>query len=247
MRERGMNGFLYECSSDGAEIGCSDAIVDRMPDPFGLETTATHLLRSKLFVLLMDAADRAVSAFHWGVRRGVLPQELVQETPMRVSNDGTRWTSGRAASARGEVIARGRYDLQMARLSEFHPKHTVHPIRFDDPAGTPRLTLRRAFKFLTMDPDFVPAVTLSRPEAAKPTIFSAVDRSEQWAVWNRALSRMIRDVLERMGIIPRPAPNSAQSRPGRICPQGPQHHGATASERSFMSRHGRGIQGPCLA
>lgn len=159
----------YEARFAGATQGqlLGDASVEYIFDRTSARTLSDADPNAKAVAILRDPIERAISAHSWLVRQGKLPAEDINSA-LRRGLSGSGRASGANETAYVELIARGLYQGQLDAYSRVFPPSSIHVERFESISADPQSALARAYRFLGVDPSFVPLVVHRRPKAAGP-------------------------------------------------------------------------------
>lgn len=107
----------------------------------------------KLIIVLRDPVDRAVSAYYWYVRWGLLPIEDPSLGLERLLNGEYAQRYPRS----NEIVEWGYYGKWLSHWLRFFPASQL--IVLDSPTGPPvEVAYARVYAFLGVDPSFVPHV-----------------------------------------------------------------------------------------
>lgn len=144
----------------GADQRIGDASVEYLFDQRAAERVAAELGNPLVIALLRNPVDRALSAFHWYVRKSVLPDvepgvvlEAVLES---VRTDGTH--------PQRDLLDRGRYAEQLQRYVDAVGVENVLVVMYDQVRKDPRGVLQDVFTRLGVNADFRPPSIESRPK-----------------------------------------------------------------------------------
>lgn len=168
-RERGDAWYLDLVSPPpGRDLCPGDVSVDYLWDPCAPAEAARLLPDAQLVVSLRDPVTRAVSAYHWYQRKGILPASVGLEKALRAGAAWLRWAEDdpEATAARGtpeELVARGRYDVQLRRWLERFPADRLLVLDYAEIRDRPREALQRVWHHLGVDAH-VPSTLDERPK-----------------------------------------------------------------------------------
>ncbi len=145
----------FEGAGEGQVIG--ESRVEYVYNPETPELISKHLPGCKLVLILRDPVDRAVSAYLWNVRRGLLP-DLPLAEGLRIAREGDHADrTDEMKELYERIIQMGFYDIQLARyLQRFDPEQMLLLLH-DDIKRTPLECMRASFRFLEVDESFVPS------------------------------------------------------------------------------------------
>ncbi|HSJ09659.1 MAG TPA: sulfotransferase domain-containing protein [Longimicrobiales bacterium] len=136
-----------------------DVSVEYLYDPRAAPAVKRFLPDVRLVVVLRQPLERAISAYHWYLRKQRLP-----DVPL---------TEGLAAAARSyrhggglgsDLIERGLYGAQLGRWLELFRREQLLVVTYDEIASDPQAILREVFEFIGVAADFVPPSLGKRPK-----------------------------------------------------------------------------------
>lgn len=156
------DGWYLDLISAGAEPGatCGDVSVEYLWDQASPAEVDRLLPDTRIVVSLRDPVTRAVSAYYWHQRKNRLPVDLPLASALE---QGRSWLAGIGEkdvfppSPVEELVARGRYAVQLARWLEFFPPERVLVVDYRDIQTDPVRALERVQSFL--------GVSTHRPQA----------------------------------------------------------------------------------
>lgn len=126
---------------------------------------AKHLPEVKLIAILRNPVERAVSAYFHYMASGFIPIRPI-EVGMPDLLDGKYDHLPRAR----EIIEFGFYRKHLMNYERYFATERIHVALLDDFRPEPKPALEAMFRFLGVDPSFLPAGTDRRPMAAPYSI-----------------------------------------------------------------------------
>ncbi len=144
----------FAAARQGQVIG--DARVEYLYNPETPELIARHLPDCKLVVILRNPVDRAVSAFHWYVRKGLLP-DLPLDEGMRAALEGRASLESKQQDElfRG-IVGMGRYAEQLDRYFKHFEQGRFLILLYDDVKTDPAGVYRSVCRFVGINAEFMP-------------------------------------------------------------------------------------------
>ncbi len=118
-----------------------------------------HLPSAHLFVVIREPVARAVSAYYHYVRHGFVPLMPIDRAFDELL--GHRLAERYPRSE--EILSYGLYGRHLKRYEEFFPRDRIMVMYQSSLVGDPTAGLQAAFKFLDVDPTFVPSRPASAP------------------------------------------------------------------------------------
>lgn len=135
--------------------------VEYLVDPRSPAAVHQHLPEVRLIVSLRDPVDRAVSAYHWYMRKAKVPSQPV-EAGLRHALRALK-SDDRADAPLRDILERGFYAEQIERyLAHFSIDRFLF-VDYHDIARAPERVLAHVFAFLGVDPAFGPPSIGTRP------------------------------------------------------------------------------------
>jgi hypothetical protein len=114
------------------------------------ERLHAHLPDARLFVVLREPVARAVSSYYHFVRHGFVPLKPIDEAFAALLED--QWVTAYPRSR--EVLTFGRYGEHLRRYLALYPADQLMVFDQRELTSDPPASLRRAFEFIGVDPDF---------------------------------------------------------------------------------------------
>ncbi len=161
VQERGPEWYFAQLPEAPAGGARGHVSVEYLADPRSPAEVHRHLPNVRLIVSLRDPVDRAVSAYHWYVRKTALPAVPVEEG-LRQAMEGMDDESPAHAPLR-DVLERGFYAEQIERYLTHFPIDRFLFVDYHDIARAPERVLAQVFGFLGVDPSFRPPSIATRP------------------------------------------------------------------------------------
>jgi hypothetical protein len=134
-----------------------DVSVDYLEDPASAAYLRRRFPAAKIIISLRDPIDRAVSAYYWYLRRGLVPASLdatLESLLARPAEEGARF----------DFLQRGLYFEPVRRFVEAFPPGQIYVVVFERVQKASREVLQEVYRFLGVDPGFVPGALDSRPK-----------------------------------------------------------------------------------
>jgi hypothetical protein len=143
---------LFAEADDAGAIG--EACADNLFSPTAAMRIREALPHAKLIVILREPVDRAYSAYCYA--RYTVGVEACRRfaavmTPESECERRNCWPVF-------QYRAGGFYSRQLHRYLERFPRHQVHVELYENWRDRPRATLARIFRFLDVDPEFMPRI-----------------------------------------------------------------------------------------
>lgn len=199
-RERGDDWYrALVAPPAGRDLEPGDVSVEYLWDPASPGEVARLFPDARLIVSLRDPVARAVSAYHWYQRKGILPGTLGLAEALEEGADWLRRTEGSRevgaeAGTPAELVARGRYDIQLARWLERFPAERLLVLDYADVEARPAEVLERVWRFLGVPPH-TPATLDERPK--RNTYAPFLGRLERLAPRNRVWAFLLDQAQRR--------------------------------------------------
>lgn len=165
--ERGADWFfsLLEGGRPGQRIGAVS--VEYLYDARAPGVVHSCAPEVRLIASLRNPVDRAVSAYFWCVRKGLIPQLSLDEGlrhAVAVYHVGLNGQSSDEDRCYYELIARGLYADQLERYLAENDSFRLMIINYDDIKRSPGEVLGQVWGFLDVPDDFIPRAMGSRPK-----------------------------------------------------------------------------------
>ncbi len=122
------------------------------------------LAEPDLLVCLRDPVERALSAYFWWMRWGLIPIRPAEEGLRRILDGGYRDIDPTVVN----VLEWGLYHRHLSRYLEHFPREKVLVLFDEDLRRAPGAVLRRAQRFLGIDDD----ISAGLPTGANPGVYS---------------------------------------------------------------------------
>jgi hypothetical protein len=164
-RENGPAAFM-ECFGPDPDGGqrTGHVSVDYMYDPAALEAVGRYIGRPKIIASLREPVDRMISGYYWLYRKGKFEggSDASDVLASLVGPDG-RFREGLSAE-QSELIRRGFYAEQLKPIIEWVGAENVLIVGYREIRAAPLAALDRIYRFLGVEPGFVPASLEVRPK-----------------------------------------------------------------------------------
>lgn len=148
--------------SEAKKLG--DVSVEYIYDPRAPGAVREHAPNVKFILSMRDPIDRVISAYHWVLRKGVIPDLPLEEGINRAMNaDSAEGNPGVKMQYR-DIIHRGYYDVQMERYLGHFDLDRFLFVLYEDISEKPMAVLRRIYEFIGVNPDFEPPSLNERPK-----------------------------------------------------------------------------------
>ncbi|HEY7754047.1 MAG TPA: sulfotransferase [Steroidobacteraceae bacterium] len=201
-RRRGDDWFLARYARGGAIRG--DVSVEYLEDPASAQYLRARFPEGRLVVSLRDPVDRAISAYYWALRNGLVSGRSLD----------TALEAALAAGPEGggpDFLRRGLYGVRLRRYQQAFGADRLFALCFEHLAVDAAGSLAALFSFLGVDPEFVPPAFGSRPKrSSHAPALVAIERRLGRARALRKLADLAHQALGRAGLTgTRPAPGPA--------------------------------------
>jgi hypothetical protein len=171
-----------------------DVSVEYLEDPESAAYLHRRFPSAKIIVSLRDPIDRAISAYFWSLRHGRIEERDVN-TALRAL-----WTSSSASDHAHDFLTRGLYGERLNRYWEHYGEKQLYVLFFEKLTAEPKAVLGDLYRFLGVDPTFVPKALHTKPK--KNTYVASVigiERRLGGAQPLRKLADIFNQSLDRMG------------------------------------------------
>ncbi|MGH3568966.1 MAG: sulfotransferase domain-containing protein [Pseudonocardia sp.] len=118
-----------------------------------------------LIVCLRNPVQRALSAYYWLMRWGMVPIEPAEPGLRKILDGGY----GERGDVVAPILAYGRYHEHLSRYLEHFPREKLLVVLDEDLRLDPDTSMRRVHRFLGLDPDIAPS---SMPAKVNAGIYS---------------------------------------------------------------------------
>lgn len=130
-------------------LKCPDYLArPEVPARLHSDLSAPHLI-----VCLRNPVQRAISAYFWRMRWGLIPVDPAEEGLRRILDGGLREHDPTI----GEILDWGLYAQHLNRYLEFFPRSKILILFDDDLRSDPEAVMRSAHEFLDIRPDVMPS------------------------------------------------------------------------------------------
>jgi hypothetical protein len=121
-----------------------------------------HLPDAKLIAVLRNPLDRAISAYHHNINYGFIPPiDFEQGMSMIINNSSYRNQYKRSP----EIIEFGYYYKYLQKYSFYFKNNQMLILLHEDMISNKLDTIRKVYKFIGVNPNFIPHSLNSRPQA----------------------------------------------------------------------------------
>ncbi|MFB0534671.1 MAG: sulfotransferase domain-containing protein [Anaerolineae bacterium] len=120
-----------------------------------------HVPSARLIAILRDPLERAISAYYHYARMGFAPIRHVNEGLLEILNNGPAKQYPRSA----EIIEFGFYHKHLSRYLNYFDNKQMLIMLYDDIMKDSLDSLKKVFKFLEIDEEYVPQSLNSRPQS----------------------------------------------------------------------------------
>jgi len=118
----------------------------------------------KIIASLREPVDRSISAYQWGIRKGILPDVPPEEGFGAAVKRSDHWRNPKVTNMYDDLIMRGFYDDQLNRYFEcFGPDQFLF-VLYEDIKAKPLGVLRKIYEFLGVNPAFEPPSLNAKPK-----------------------------------------------------------------------------------
>lgn len=159
-RDRGTDWYFGRFAGARADQRIGEVSVEYMVDPAAATEVQRHAPDVKLVACLREPVERAISAYYWYVRKGMLPDLPLEEGLIAAANASDQNVNGPLA----DLIARGRYHRQLERFLDVFGTDRMLVLLYDQVRADPERALSRVFGFLGVDPHYRAASVNDRPK-----------------------------------------------------------------------------------
>jgi hypothetical protein len=116
----------------------------------------------KLIVSLRNPNERAISAYYWYLRKGLLPSDKSMSETLTYLKESHE--EGKKNVAGIDIIERGIYDEQLARYLKYFDGSQLLVLLYEEIKLNPKAVLKKLFAFLNVDENFIPKSMLDKPK-----------------------------------------------------------------------------------
>lgn len=164
---------------------CCPAITEYIPD-------------TRFIAVLRDPVARAVSAYSWNTRAGLIPPDPLNDglrKAMEIADKGADPGSAEELIYQC-IIERGFYVKQLKAYFDYFPSERFMVIFYDDIVQSPVHVLSEVFKFVGAEPHFTPKSLYARPKTRLGPTASAFQTFVARKTKNRFLKKGLCKTLE---------------------------------------------------
>ena len=163
-RERGPEWYLDRFPEAGPGAVAGEVAVDYMLDADAPAAIAEHVARPRLVALLRDPADRLVSAYFWALRKNQLPNEPLASVLPWFLSQPPGFPERHPDRFVDELVRRGFYGRQLQPYVEAFGPESLLVVLYDEVRRDPAGVVRRVYRHVGVDPDYVPDSLGRRPK-----------------------------------------------------------------------------------
>lgn len=168
--QRGDSWFASRYSTDPSRLR-GDVSVDYLEDPKSAVYLSHRFPDAKIIVSLRDPVDRAVSAYYWAYRKGVVHDSL-DSTLLELVDDSTV-----QSSPAYDFLTRSCYSLKLRNFVQAFGRDKVFALMFERLRESPSAILDETLGFLGADQTFVPRALRTKPKRNSYSLpFIAIER-----------------------------------------------------------------------
>ncbi|MBG9375479.1 sulfotransferase domain-containing protein [Panacibacter sp. DH6] len=139
-----------------------DVSVEYMWDPKSPAVVKEFLPNVKMIASLRNPAERAISAYYWYLRKGLLPaNHSIKQTFEQLR---TSYLEGQLSEPGIDIILRGFYDVQLSRYLQIFSPSQLLVFLYEDIKEHPIEVLRQIFRFIGISEEFIPDSLNERPK-----------------------------------------------------------------------------------
>ena len=169
-----LGGDLYETRGadwyfsllQGAKVHqkIGDVSVEYIFDPRSPQTLQQHAPHLKLIVSLREPIDRAISAYYWQLRKGVIPN-LPLEEGLRIAIDATNESQDpKLRKCYEDLIRRGFYDVQLERYLQYFKLEQFLFVLYEDLQNKPLSVIQKIYEFIGVNSTYQPKSLQRQPK-----------------------------------------------------------------------------------
>ena len=191
--QRGDAWFISRYRSTRRRVR-GDVSVEYLEDPKSAAYLHRRFPSAKIVVSLRDPVDRAISAYFWTLRHGLIEERDVGAILSSLLKSGS--ASGHAH----DFLSRGLYAERLNRFCERYDRKQLYVLLFEHLRVEPMAVLGDLYRFLGVDPTFVPKSLHSKPK--KNTYVASIIEMERYlggAQPLRKLADIFNQYVDRLG------------------------------------------------
>ena len=169
-----LGGDLYETRGadwyfsllQGAKVHqkIGDVSVEYIFDSRSPQIVHQYAPNLKLIVSLREPIDRAISAYYWKLRKGVIPN-LPLEEGLRIAVDSTNECQDpKLRKCYEDIIKRGFYDTQLERYLQYFKLEQFLFVLYEDLEKKPLSVIQKIYEFIGVNPAYQPKSLQGQPK-----------------------------------------------------------------------------------
>ena len=147
--ERGFDWYRSFFPQSPRDVAVGEVCEDYLSHPEALRRIRTYRPEIRLICCLRNPYERALSAWRFFGRSGILEPSLVAQ-----------------AASRPDIFEQGYYATHLARLMSLFPQEQVLIFFFEELTRSPEEVVRRAYEFIGVDPEFAPEALSEKVNSA---------------------------------------------------------------------------------
>lgn len=161
-KKNGLEWYFSLFDHCGGEKVKGDASVEYLYNESSPELVKQFLPNAKLIVSLRNPNERAISAYYWYLRKGLLSSEKSMSETLTYLKKC--YKEGKKNIAGIDIIERGIYHEQLARYLKYFDGSQLLILLYEEIKSNPASVLKKLFAFLNVDENFIPKSILDKPK-----------------------------------------------------------------------------------
>jgi len=161
-KKNGLEWYFSLLNHCGGEKVKGDVSVEYLYNENSPELLKQFLPNVKLIVSLRNPNERAISAYYWYLRKGLLPSDKSMSETLTYLKESHE--EGKKNVAGIDIIERGIYDEQLARYLKYFDGSQLLVLLYEEIKLNPKAVLKKLFAFLNVDENFIPKSMLDKPK-----------------------------------------------------------------------------------
>jgi hypothetical protein len=151
--------LLDHCGTDSVK---GDVSVEYMYNKHSAELIKKFIPNVKLIVSLRNPVERAISAYYWYLRKGLISSERSMIETFKYLKKN--YQEGNKNAEGIDIIERGMYHEQLESYLNYFDKSQLLILLYEEIKLNPGSVLKKIFSFLNVDENFVPKSILEKPK-----------------------------------------------------------------------------------